>query len=123
MPRSWLSIVAAAALLCQTPGPAVAQTVNTDKAQAEMYKRITAAVDSFAARIEAEGDLVSYCWTELRLHTEHPPDESVPYGVNYYNIHSQSQLDQIINVREAYERIYLTLCLSRAKQDLAGALK
>ena len=74
MRRSWLSIGAAAALLAQTPGPAVAQPVNTDKAQAERYKPIIAAVDSFAARIGAESDLVSYCWTELRLHTEHPPD-------------------------------------------------
>jgi len=99
-----------------------AQTLDTDAAQAAMLKRISAAVEANAKRIGAPGDLITYCRVELSLHTEHAADGLVPYGVNYYNIHSQAELDIIINVREAHERNYLMLCLARATQDLkAGA--
>ncbi len=101
------------------PVSAFAQSIDTDRAQGEMYSRVDAAVTAFARRIGAGNDLLDYCWLELHLHTrQHPVDGFIPFGVNYNNIRSQTKLNLVIVMRETYERTYLSLCIARAKRDL-----
>lgn len=122
--RSTLKMVLVVMALCANPPvQTFAQSLDTTKAQAEMHNRISAAVNSFARRIGAGSALETYCRVELFMHTQHPADGSIPYGVNYNNIRSQRELDQVIGVREAHERNYLLLCIARAKRDLDAVEK
>lgn len=117
--RTLLILTVAVVAICTNPPVrALAQDLEPLKAQFEMLERINAAVSSFASSIGAGSDLQTYCHIELSMHTRQPADGLVPFGVNYNNIRSQDELDQIIDAREAYERNYLMLCLARAKRDL-----
>ena len=123
--RRWglRGVTLAALLFCgQLVSIPTAKALDTSRAQSEMYSRINASVDAFADRLGVKADLVSYCRTELNLHTmNHPANGLIPYGVNYNTIDSQSHLDHVIRVREAHEHNYLLLCLARAKRDLDAA--
>ena len=116
-------VIVVMALCANPPVPAFAQSLDVDKAQADMHKRISATVDSFARRIGAGRDLYTYCSIELSLHTQHAADGSYPHGVNYNNLRSQRELDAVIEIREAHERNYLLLCIARAKRDLDAVEK
>jgi hypothetical protein len=104
--------------------PVAAQIVSVTEAgqaQVEMFNRIESAASAYATSIALDGSYVSYCMTSLQLQTRgHPNDGSIPYGVNYNNI-TATTLQTVINIREAYERNFLIVCLATAKAALNNA--
>lgn len=110
------------AVIVAVIGPAAAQTLNTTRAQGDMYQRILTATNSYARQLGLDDTYVAYCQTKLSLETSHqPPDGLIPYGVNYNTIATQQQLDQVIAIREAFETVYLRLCLADAKSSMLRA--
>jgi hypothetical protein len=98
------------------------EKVDAGAAQGQMFTRINAAVEQRATELGLGKDVVTYCRIELNLHASHvPADGSVPFGVNYNEIKTTAELNTVIEVREAYEKTFLLLCLSRAKRDLSLA--
>ena len=98
------------------------EKVETAAAQAQMFTRINAAVEQKAKELGLGKDVVTYCRIELNVHTAHiPTDGSIPLGVNYNEIKTIAELNTVLEVREAYEKTFLLLCLSRAKRDLTPA--
>lgn len=104
-----------------TPGLASLPELQVSRAQAQMLKRIDAAVAAYADKIGVSEDLITYCRSQMFLDTRHQADGSIPFGVNYQAIENESQLEVILSVREAYETNYLILCLARAKITLDQA--
>lgn len=101
---------------------ASAQTLDTGRAQGEMYRRIQAATDAYARSLDLGDVYISYCQTRLTLETAHQPTDGLtPYGVNYNSITTQQRLDDVIAIREAFETVYLRLCLADAKASLLRA--
>ncbi len=93
---------------------------DTSAAQGEMFNRINAVVEQRAKDLGLGKDVVTYCRIELNDRTNQvPKDGSIPFGVNYNQISTAAELKTIIEVREAYEKTFLLLCLSRAKRDLS----
>lgn len=93
--------------------------VDTSAAQTQMFDRINAVVDKRAKEPKIDRDVVTYCRIEMSLHTAHSSDGSIPFGVNYNKISDAKELKTIIDAREAYEKSYLLLCISRAQRDLS----
>jgi hypothetical protein len=104
---------------------AIAEPVTkaeVQRAQGAMLNRITSAVTAYSTSIGIAAEYVTYCYTKLNLETEgHPQDGSVPYGVNYDTLVEGDELRVIIQVREAYEKSFLKLCLAEAKSTLDRA--
>lgn len=113
------------AILACIPSLASANPVSQEdvqKAQVAMLGRVSDAAYAYAKKIGIDESYVSYCYTEMGMHTDAQPDNGkIPFGVNYNNIRDAENLATIINVREAYERSYLTLCLANAKAALNRA--
>ncbi len=105
--------------------PAFGAPVNqaeVDLAQSEMLRRIMDAVALYARSINIGNDYVNYCYQELHLKTEgHPANGSIPFGINYRQITDSDRLAQVLSVREAYEKSFLTICLANAKNALRDA--
>lgn len=96
------------------------EKVDAMSAQGQMHNRISALVERRARELGLTKDVITYCRVELNLHTEQlPKNGSIPFGVNYKQITDASELKVVIDTREAYEKTFLLLCLSRAKRDLS----
>ena len=87
--------------------------------QAAMIQRVNAAAERHAQKLGLSNEVLSYCQIELNNKTnQFPRDGLHPFGVNYNNIKGTQELERVISAREAYEKTFLLLCLSRAKHDL-----
>ncbi len=91
-----------------------------DDGQGAMTSRVLKFASAYAEEIELRESFVTYCLTEMNMHTNHPTDGSIPYGVNY-NTAPKSTIDSAVRVREIYEKHYLQLCLADAKTKLTSA--
>lgn len=90
--------------------------------QVQMHNRISAMVDQRAQQLGLSQDVVTYCRIELNHKTEtFPKNGSIPFGINYNQITDMTELTIVITGREAYEKTFMLLCLSRAKRDLSVA--
>lgn len=110
------------ALLCglsSIPLPSFA--LDTRNAQIEMLQRVSEAVNEHANRLGLGQDVITYCRIELSRKTDQfPQNGSIPFSVNYNQIPDQQTLNLVISGRESYEKMFMSLCLSRAKRDLSG---
>jgi hypothetical protein len=96
-----------------------AVALDTTAAQAQMLQRVFKNIDAFMAQVGATSEMNTYCRVLLnRFDDSAPKDGSVPFGVDYNQVKTQQELDTIIEVREAFETVFLKRCLSRAVQDL-----
>jgi hypothetical protein len=109
------------AALVVSAGSVSAQSVDTVAAQGAMFARIEAAIEPYARDLGLDRSYVVYCNVRMHLDTEHETDGWVPYGVNYNNIRTQRELDNVIATREAFETNYLRLCLANARASLDAA--
>jgi hypothetical protein len=117
MNAKYLLLVALVSLTAQAN-----EKVDPSAAQGQMFNRINAAVEKHAQELGLGKEVVTYCRTELNLRTANTPtDGSIPFGVNYNEIRTVEELNTVIEVREAYEKTFLLLCLSRTKRDLSLA--
>ena len=86
-----------------------------------MLNRVSSEIDAYAERIGIDHDFVTYCRTEMNIRTDGLPDDgSIPFGIQYSEIFDKDELNLIIEVREAYERSFMMLCLANAKNALDG---
>jgi hypothetical protein len=110
----------ALASLALLPHLALAQgQLDVSTPQLEMIKRVSAAAERHAQKLGLNNEVLSYCQIELSNKTNQlPRDGLYPFGVNYNNIKTAQELERVISAREAYEKTFLLLCLSRAKRDL-----
>jgi hypothetical protein len=84
-----------------------------------MIGRVSVAAERHAQKLGLGKEVLSYCRIELDNKTnQFPRDGLYPFGVNYNNIKTAQDLQLIISQREAYEKTFMLLCLSRAKRDL-----
>jgi hypothetical protein len=120
MSMSRLLMTTLAALVVST-GSVSAQSVDTVAEQGAMFARIEAAIGPYARDLGLDRSYVVYCNVRMHLDTEHETDGWVPYGVNYNNIRTQRELDNVIATREAFETNYLRLCLANARASLDAA--
>jgi hypothetical protein len=107
-----------AVLIDSLCSPVWAQSLDASvvqKAQSAMISRVSAAIDKYADRINAESSLITYCRGELALKTSlYPPNGLIPFGVNYNQIRDAETLETIIWNRESYETWFQKLCLANA---------
>ena len=83
------------AALVVSAGSVSAQSVDTVAAQGAMFARIEAAIEPYARDLGLDRSYVVYCNVRMHLDTEHETDGWVPYGVNYNNIRTQRELDNV----------------------------
>lgn len=87
-----------------------------------MYARIFSAAAAYAKEIGLDPTFSNYCYTDLNMRTNaQPKDGAIPFGFNYNNVPDQKTLDQVISVRENYERSFIILCMANAKKVLNDA--
>lgn len=121
-PRVRTAFLAALALSFSAPAIAEVSELETGRAQGEMLKRIDEAVSNYVRQIGIDESYVGYCRTKLGLETNKVPvDGSIPFGINYKAISTSEELNTIITARENFERSFIILCLSSAKQTLNQA--
>ncbi|WP_448218380.1 hypothetical protein [Endozoicomonas sp. 2B-B] len=105
--------------------PVKAANVSGDdisKAQSNMSKRLLDEAYSLTKKMDISEEYVIFCNLELYLHTyQHPVNGQLPFGINYKSIKTSESLQKVIYVREVYERSFMKLCLSKAKNELKGA--
>lgn len=88
--------------------------------QTKMHERVMAFAAAYAARFGVGSPFFEYCQTKLTISTSHEPtDGLIPYGVNYNDIRTESELKNGLDQRENYEKTYLVLCLADAKRSLS----
>lgn len=98
-----------------------AQTaLNTAKAQIEMLNRVLAAAELRAQQLGLNGEVVEYCQVELHHNEDQfPHNGEIPFGVDYNQVTDPVQLENILKVRESYEKTFMYLCLARVKRELS----
>jgi len=97
---------------------------DVDKAQVEMITRVDDAVSRYVSEIGIDPAYVTYCRADMYLRSfNHPANGQIPFGVNYNSVTDSNNLNQILSVREKYERSFLILCLANAKNALVQAGK
>lgn len=116
-----MKLVLAIFLLVFSPGAALAQPVEQGEvamAQAQMLNRVSETTERYANSLGLDWSYVSYCQSLMFLESRHPPDGSIPFGVDYNRITTREHLQQVITAREAFETNYLRLCLADARAKL-----
>jgi len=126
MRNAYLGTVTCAVLLLLS-SPALAGTVSDAEvgaAQMQMIDRVEKTVEKYATQIKMDWSYVSYCKSEMNLHTStHVGINDIPFGVDYNKITDSEYLKAVITVREQFETSYLKLCLANAKNQLAEAAR
>jgi hypothetical protein len=81
--------------LLMTTLAALVVSAGSVSAQGAMFARIEAAIEPYARDLGLDRSYVVYCNVRMHLDTEHETDGWVPYGVNYNNIRTQRELDNV----------------------------
>jgi hypothetical protein len=69
---------------------------KVDAARALTFRQAAeAAIEPYARDLGLDRSYVVYCNVRMHLDTEHETDGWVPYGVNYNNIRTQRELDNV----------------------------
>ena len=83
---TFLSILLFMSCVCSTAIADPVTSGDVSKAQEAMINRVSKEVDQYAKKIGMSQSWVSYCWSELHLHTyQHPPNGEIHFGVDYIN--------------------------------------
>jgi hypothetical protein len=121
--RFGLVLVAFSLSLIQGSATQAQGYIDTQKAQSEMFARISATVGAYAKTINIADVWVLYCLTEANRKAEHRTDGSAPFGIDWSTIRDQKTLDLYIYLRENWYKQEQVLCLARAKNELREAAK
>jgi hypothetical protein len=116
-----MPLILAASIVAAPACAEQATPQEATRAEGEMITRVSAAVERYAESINIDRAYVGYCRVKLNLIGDgHPIDGSVPFGINYLHI-DRDVLKIQINAREVFERSYMILCLSEARNTLRAA--